>query len=505
MSLVGLAFRNLGRNVRRSAITALGLALSTALCVAYYAIADGMNAELVHSLTRYDLGHLEVHARGYGTRRSLALTLPDPEKILAVTRADPAVRAAAPRLYAAALVGASARSTGAELVGIDPSRERGVTELATRVEQGTFLPDAPTPWPAARELTSSEQALDARLTAREADAAESEIAALASLDHAGAGATAPPAPSTRSVPPVATRTDGTNARAPGDGRVPEDPAALARLESALSPRPVHPPPALLGRALARVLGVHVGDALYLSAQGADGSAQGLETRVAGIFETGTEAYDRGRIYLHIADLGRLVHLDGKAHEVAALTSSPDTARPVAARIQRALGSLPVEARSWGELRPDLERLLAVNRASSALLSLIVFFVASLGVVNTMLMAVSERARELGVLKAIGMSGARIFGLIVVETGGLALIGAVFGASLGLLLDGYLVRHGIDLRTITHGVSFGGIGLAPVVHGAIRLDGVLTPIAMLSGICVAAAVYPAYRAASLEPAVGMRET
>lgn len=483
MSLTKLAVRNLGRNSRRSAITALGLALSTALCVAYYAIADGMNAELVHSLTRYDLGHLQVHARGFSQRRGLDRTLPESERVLGVVRADPSVRAAAPRLYAAALVGAGARSTGAELVGVDPRSERRVTELEGRLRSGEFLPDTPTPWPAARQLTAAERALDSRLTEARTLDAEAEISGLGSL-----GATAQPQPAAEA------------------NQVPAgDDAAVERLSQALSPRPLHPPPAMLGVALARVLDVHLGDALYLSAQAADGSAEGLEVTVHGIYETGTATYDRGRIYLNIVDLGRLVHLDGKVHEIAALTTSPEAAKSTAARIQRAVAPLPAEVRSWGELRPDLEQLLALNRASSALLSLIVFFVASLGVVNTMLMAVSERTRELGVLKAIGMSGTRIFAMILAEASGLALVGAASGAALGLALDAYLVRYGMNLRSITQGISFGGIGLAPVVHGAIRLEGVLVPVAMLASICVAAALYPAYRAASLEPAVGMRET
>jgi ABC-type antimicrobial peptide transport system permease subunit len=151
------------------------------------------------------------------------------------------------------------------------------------------------------------------------------------------------------------------------------------------------------------------------------------------------------------------------------------------------------------------QLLALNRSSGVLLAAIVFIVASLGVVNTMLMAVLERTRELGVQKALGMSGAGVFSMVLGETALLALAGAMAGSGLGLGMDLYLVQHGVDLSFITGGVSFAGIGMQPVVYGAITPGGVLWPIAILSSVCLLAAVYPALRAARMPPAVGMRET
>ncbi len=494
MLLTELAFRNLGRNLRRSLITGFGLALSTALCVAYYAVADGMNAELVHSLTRFDLGHLQVHARGWGKGQRLDAMLPEPERELASIRGVPGVLSAAPRLYASALVGSRRRSTGAELVGIDPKAERRVTELDRQLVKGHFLPDGPTPWPAPRELSESERVEDRRLTDAQTAEAMDEIGALAPLDApAGAASSA-----------TTQGSSDTGASAPSDEGSSER-ATADRLAKLLSPRPERPPPVVLGTSLARVLSVGVGDELYLSAQAAEGSAEGIRVSVAGIYETGTAAYDRGRIYLHIADLGRLVHRPGQVHEIAALAGSAAEAPSVAAAAERALGGAPVSVRAWSQLRPDLKQLLDLNRASSAMLALIVFFVASLGVVNTMLMAVSERTRELGVLKAIGMSGVRVFAMIVAESTALSLSGAAAGALLGLAFDLYLVRYGIDLSSMTRGISFSGIGMAPVVHGEIRPDGVLVPVALLAAICVVSAFYPAFRAARLEPAVGMRET
>ncbi len=151
------------------------------------------------------------------------------------------------------------------------------------------------------------------------------------------------------------------------------------------------------------------------------------------------------------------------------------------------------------------RMLDLNRAGSSLLAVIVFVVASLGVVNTMLMAVLERTRELGVLKAIGMSAGRIFAMVVAEAVLLSIGGAIVGVVVGIGLDLFLVEHGIDLRLLTSGISFAGVGMDPVVRGAITVSGVLEPVVVLAVVCVVAAIYPAARAARLPPAIGMRET
>jgi len=132
-------------------------------------------------------------------------------------------------------------------------------------------------------------------------------------------------------------------------------------------------------------------------------------------------------------------------------------------------------------------------------------VATLGVVNTMLMSVFERTRELGMLKAIGMSGGRIIWLIVTETLILVIVSSLLGTGLGLGLDLWMVKSGIDLSAITGGFSIGGIGLAPVFHGAITTQGLVMPTLVLSITCFIASFYPAARAARLAPAVGMRET
>jgi len=255
-----------------------------------------------------------------------------------------------------------------------------------------------------------------------------------------------------------------------------------------------------------VLGAGPGDTVHALTQAVDGAPEAVALEVAGVFRTGTAAFDRNRVVLNREDLRRMTHLAaGAAHEVTLLLSDPAAAAGTAGALAAALHDRALLVRPWDVVRPDVAQLMRVSRVSTAVMVFIILFVATLGVVNTMLMAVFERTREIGMLKAIGMSGARVVGLIVAETLAIAMLAGGVGVALGLLLDLYLVRYGLDLGGFTKGFSVAGVGTSPVFHAEITWQGVAVPALMLAGTCLVASLYPAVRAARLRPAVGMRET
>ncbi len=498
-----LAWRNLGRNLRRTLTTASALAFGISLCVATYGLIDGLSAQLVNALTRLDLGHVQVHNPKFADSRNLQDRIADPAAALSAARAIDGVKGATARGYAYGLVSGKRKSSGVELVGVDPQHEPLVTELGKQLREGRYLETQATPWPAGRALSAAEKATDRALTEAAESRAIDEIEDLDSLDEQPEPAEGDgPAAAKKEQPGEGGRNGPKEARAPpktGGG----DLKATATLARTLSPPPSRPLRVILGSSLTRVLGTKLGGQLYISTLTTDGQAEAVFLEVIGIYETGTQLHDRHRIYLHLADLQRLTHLGKTAHEIAISVGMPDQATAIA----KALGpQLPKNlVRPWNVVRPDIQQMITINTVSTDLMVLIIFIVATLGVVNTMLMNVFERTRELGVLKAIGMSGGKIVGLIVSETFLMVLCAALVGTGLGLALDAYMVHYGVDLTSITGGFSLSGIGIKPIIYGVVTLRGVLMPTAVLATSCVLASLYPAIRAARMQPAIGMRET
>jgi ABC-type lipoprotein release transport system permease subunit len=487
-----LAWRNLGRNRRRTVITAVALAVGMSLCVASYGWMDGINADILHALTRFDLGHVQVHNPEYPREHKLKETINDPGRVEARAKAIEGVVGVSARVYGFALASHRTKSAGVQLVGVDPATEPTVTELDRHIAEGRYLERQPTPWPKGRELTEEERAEDRRLTER----AEADV--LAEID----------ALSSERPAPEGERPDGTRGASDQTSEI------SRQLAAKVDPPPARPPGVILGADLARILKLKAGQTLFLISQTVDGLSAEARFRVIGIYRTGTSQYDRSRVYLNIADLQRFLRLGNRVHEITVLTRSAERSASVATRLaSRVNGSgdrgVPpahptVLVRTWDQIRPDIKSMIQLNQASMVLMVAIIFLVAALGVVNTMLMAVFERTRELGMLKALGMSGWRILWLVVVETTLLVLVGSLFGVALGVGLDLYMMIWGINLGAMTEGISMGGMGLAPTIHAVITLEGVLAPVVVLALMCFLGALYPGIRAARMRPAQGMRE-
>lgn len=467
MSSLGLvlriAWRNLGRNRRRTLITGAGIALGAALCIGAIGILDGLDLQIVRSVTDGELGHVQIHSPAYLRSRKLRDAF-DPGPVLPAIDHAADVAGAAPRVYGWGFAAKDTQSAGVQLMGIDPRREPSVTSL---LPAGAALPADPTPWKKAVPLTDQQRAEDAALTKAATDAAIAEIDATA---------------------PAAAQPVGRD----------ETRALLAQL----APRPDAPLPALVGAGLARKLHVHAGDTFSVISQDLDGAQVDVDIRVVGTLHTSSDALDRTRIVMNWRDLQRMLGLGAQVHEIAIRTAHPDGAANVVAALQRETGLAKLDVESWRQLRPDAVAIVGANDALSETLVFLIFLVSALGVTNTMLMSIFERKREFGVLKAVGMRPAMLVAMVVAETVLLAAVAASAGLIAGWGLDELLLHVG--LHTSQASFSLAGTNVDPVLHAAITVKGLLMPVAALIGMAFVASLYPAFSAARVQPAVGMRD-
>jgi ABC-type lipoprotein release transport system permease subunit len=258
---------------------------------------------------------------------------------------------------------------------------------------------------------------------------------------------------------------------------------------------------VLGRKLASALEARVGSEVVAVVQAADGSIGNELYTVKGILKTVSSDIDRSAALLHREDFDELFVLDGRVHEIA-LTShgrlSPDA---VVATVRPAAGN--AEVLTWKEIQPGPAQMLDAFSAVMGILGLIFGLTAGSGVMNSMLMSTFDRLREFGVIKALGGTPLRIVRDVVSEAAVMGVVFGTAGAFLGYGATVYLERHGINLGTGDQ-LMLSGVAFDPVWRATPSQQVTLGAILLMVTVSIVAALYPAVKAARLDPVVAMTE-
>ncbi|MDT8273063.1 MAG: FtsX-like permease family protein, partial [Desulfomonilia bacterium] len=184
------------------------------------------------------------------------------------------------------------------------------------------------------------------------------------------------------------------------------------------------------------------------------------------------------------------------HEIALNSHRALSPEEVATAIEDAAGDNEVE--TWHQIMPAVSDMLKTFHGTSKLFLGIFFLAAALGVLNTMLMATYERIPEFGLLKAIGSSPWRILRDVLAETFVLGVIGSLIGGLLGTGVSLYFQVHPIDLSGFAEGFSTAGIAINSLWYAELTVDGVVWPVVTLWIVSALSALYPALKAARLDP-------
>jgi ABC-type lipoprotein release transport system permease subunit len=263
----------------------------------------------------------------------------------------------------------------------------------------------------------------------------------------------------------------------------------------------------IGDTLASTIGIGVGSEIVLLTQGADGSIGNDVYTVVGIFHSGLDSVDRGLVLMSLPALQDLLHLaPTRIHEVGIKLNDITAATTVAAALEVQLSKLlPVHVMAWPELAPELANYVQFNRGITFVLFFIFFLLAVLGIMNTMLMAVFERTRELGMLMALGVRPVQVIALILTEAAGLAVASLIVGGALGVPVLWYLQEHGLDLGGATGEViSLAGVVVGHLWYGRQDFPAYGQAALGLAATALVSALYPAWRAAHFRPTEAIRK-
>lgn len=265
--------------------------------------------------------------------------------------------------------------------------------------------------------------------------------------------------------------------------------------------PAAPGEVVIGRHLAQMLGLGIGGELVVLSQAADGSTANELYTVRGILRGISEAVDRGGVYMVEDAFRELMVVPAGTHEIVVRRSATGVLDADAAQV-RALAPT-AETKTWRELKPTLASMLDSASGAMALMFVIVYAAIAIVILNAMLMAVFERVRELGVLKAIGVSPFGVLRLIYLETLIQTGIAVVVGIALAIPTNWYMTTTGLDLSGSMDNLSVMGTSMDPIWRSVVTLDTYTGPTVALMIIVLIAVTYPALRAAFIKPITAMR--
>jgi ABC-type lipoprotein release transport system permease subunit len=254
---------------------------------------------------------------------------------------------------------------------------------------------------------------------------------------------------------------------------------------------------VIGKKLGRTLNVILGDEVVIIGQASDGSMANDLYTVRGILKSIGEEVDRAGFFMVERAFRELMVLPQGAHEITVMR--PDRSRDLESATTQVAALAPgYETLNWRSLRPVIARILDLADAQTIVMVLITYVAVAMIVLNAMLMSVFERIRELGVMKAIGVTPWQILLLIYVETMAQVTVASIIALSSGWSVARYFQNNGIDLSAIAGSTSFGGVAIDPIWYAYVTKEAVIIPIVFLFIIAAAAVIYPAIKAAVIRP-------
>ncbi len=258
-------------------------------------------------------------------------------------------------------------------------------------------------------------------------------------------------------------------------------------------------PILISRLQAKKQKLKIRSKVILNFQSPSGEIIRESFKVVGLIDSKNSQLDESRVFVRDNDLKELLNMLGSSHETVSLLHQPQQLEQTAALIKAQHPELLVE--TWREASPELQLMESQIVQSMFIFIFIVMLALTFGIINTMLMAILERIKEIGMLMAVGMTKGRIFSMIVIETLLLSLVGVPLGILIGYVTLSYYNYYGLDLSNYGEGLS--EFGMETIIYPELGFEYYLFIAASVAITAIIASMYPALKAIRLKPVEAIR--
>jgi len=407
-----LALRNMGRNRRRSFLSALALGITALSMVFVFSLLDGLFTDMKKNLIGFSTGHISIRHSEYEKKKilqPLGYSVQNPFEFAQALEAQPQILQALPRIPFGAAVYLEEKNYSVFVLGLLPQKEEVLLKPSTYLSQGKLPRDG-----------------------------EREV--------------------------------------------------------------------VLGFALAQELGKGIGDKLEILARTRGRSSNMVTYTISGLANYPTADRNRSMILMPLDQAQNLLRLTNASLEILLVLQpevAPSSYQAIAEDLNAQFASNPTtesyKAQAWNS--PGLYTLiLEYGRMTYDFIALIIYLLGSVVVVNTTMMVIIERTREIGTLSALGLKGKELVQLILLEALGISIVGAGTGVILGSILTIIISLTGLDFSSAMAGVDF---DLSPIWYPALSLQTVLVVFVSSVAVSGLASWLPARRAIKIHPAEALR--
>jgi putative ABC transport system permease protein len=404
MLIFNIAWKNIWRNRFRSIIIMSAITLGIFAGLLLVAFSKGMTIQRISSALNTEIAHIQIHQPDFIIKEDIKMLIHPIDQIERVLDGDDNILSYSSRLLLNSIASSAETGTNVKVNGIDVEKERKVTDLCTKITEGSYFEN------------------EARN------------------------------------------------------------------------------PIVISQKLREKLKLKLNSKLVLQIQDIHGNLAPAAFRIVGIYKTSNTAFDEFNIFVRKSDLYNLTGIDStSAHEVFIMLKDYLQSKNVAMALQQKFSSL--EVKSWKERNMMLSYLNDAMDQYLYIIIVIILLALLFGIINTMMMAVLERVKELGMLRAIGMGKGSIFRMIVLETVLLSLTGAVLGILMGMATIGYFGKVGINLSIWAKGLE--EVGFDPVVYTVIDNFFIAIVVILVVSTGILASIFPAMKALRLKPVEALR--
>lgn len=261
---------------------------------------------------------------------------------------------------------------------------------------------------------------------------------------------------------------------------------------------------VIGYKLLKNLKADIGDEIVILAQGFDGSLGNMKFKIVGTTKMGMQDFDAMSVFMDTKSAQELLSLYGRITALAIDINSFDDLYDIKEEIKANLKNEELVVLDWKELMPDFEQSIQLDNISGIFFLAILFVIVAFGILNTVLMSVTERFKEFGISLSIGMSNYKLVLVVLLETLFITIIGLILGNIIGFGINLYIFNNPIQFGS-EYAWMYEEYGFLPRIEASLKFSVFFNSSISILIASVVAAVYPIIKVIRLEPLKGIRYT